>query len=62
MPLIRKDRVWETSTTSGTGTYTVDGAKNGKYRAFSVCGEGVLVPYMATPVSAASSGWEIGEG
>lgn len=38
------DRIWETSTTTGTGTLTLAGAKP-SFQAFSVVGNGNIVPY-----------------
>lgn len=51
------DRVWETSTTTGTGTFTVSGARTG-FRAFSAVGNGTVVSYTITDGTA----WELGEG
>ena len=39
MALVVKDRVQETSTTTGTGTFTLAGAVTG-FQAFSVIGDG----------------------
>lgn len=48
MSLIFKDRVCETTTTTGTGTYTLAGAKTG-YIAFSgACANGDMAYYTAT--------------
>ena len=51
------DRVWETTTTTGTGTLTLAGAKTG-YRAFSIAGDGAVVPYVITD----GTNFEVGEG
>lgn len=57
MPLVA-DRVMETSTTTGTGTYTLAGAKTG-YRAFtSAFSTGAAVYYCATD----GTDWEVGVG
>jgi hypothetical protein len=58
MPHIVADRVQETSTTTGTGSYTLAGAATG-FRAFSaVCADGDTAFYAATE----GSGWEVGLG
>jgi hypothetical protein len=58
MPHIVADRVQETSTTTGTGSYTLAGAATG-FRAFgSVCSDGDTVFYAAVE----GSGWEVGIG
>jgi len=51
------DRVYETSTTTGTGTYTLAGAVTG-FQAFSVMGAGATCPYFATD----DTNWEVGIG
>ena len=50
-------RVRETSTTTGTGTYTLDGAPTG-FQAFSVLGASNVCPYVATD----GTNWEEGIG
>lgn len=55
--LVLFDRVWETSTTIGTGTFTLAGAKVG-YQSFSVVGDSNTVPYTITD----GTNWEVGEG
>lgn len=55
--LVFKSRVKETSTTSGTGSYTLTGAVSG-FRAFSVIGAGNQTPYVATD----GTNWEAGIG
>lgn len=57
MPLIVKDRVKETTSTVGTGTYTLAGAATG-FQAFSVIGDGNTTYYTATD----GTGWEVGVG
>lgn len=58
MPHVTADRVKETSTTTGTGSYTLAGAATG-FRAFSaVCADGDTVFYTATD----GTGWEVGVG
>lgn len=57
MSLVFKDRVRETSTTTGTGTYTLAGAPTG-YQAFSVVGSGNTCTYCATD----NTNWEIAMG
>ncbi len=57
MPLVVKDRVQETSTTTGTGTYTLAGAVTG-YQSFSVIGNANTTYYAATN----GTDWEVGIG
>lgn len=57
MALVVKDRVLETSTTTGTGTYTLAGALTG-YQSFSVIGNGNTTYYAATN----GVDWEVGIG
>lgn len=47
MVLVVKDRVKETSTTTGTGTFTLAGASTG-FQAFSVIGDGNMTYYTIT--------------
>lgn len=61
MALVTADRVYETSTTTGTGTYTLAGAKNATFQAFSaVCANNDTVYYCA--FDTANGGWETGIG
>lgn len=67
MALIVYDRILESSTTTGTGAYTLLGAVNGDYRAASaVAANGDTYHYYAEGVDANGnpdgSGWEIGIG
>lgn len=57
MALVVKDRVQETSTTTGTGTITLGGAVTG-FQSFSVIGNGNTTYYTI----AAGSEWEVGIG
>lgn len=57
MALIWKDRVKETSTTTGTGTYTLAGAVTG-FQSFSAIGDGNTCYYCATD----GTDWEVGLG
>jgi len=57
MPLVVKDRVKETTTTTGTGTYTLAGAATG-FQSFSVVGNGNTTYYAATD----NTSWEVGIG
>lgn len=57
MALILKDRISETSTTSGTGAITLAGATSG-FQAFSTIGDGNTTYYCITDGSA----WEVGLG
>lgn len=57
MPLVLADRVQETTTTTGTGTYTLAGAVTG-FQSFAVVGNGNTTYYCATNNSA----WEVGIG
>ena len=59
MALIVKDRVRETSTTTGTGTITLAGAVLG-FQSFSVIGDGNTTYY--TIVDATAGEWEVGVG
>jgi hypothetical protein len=59
MPLVLKDRVKETTTTTGTGTITLLGAATG-YQAFSVIGNGNTVYYCIA--EQAGPAWEVGIG
>ena len=58
MALVIKDRVKETTTTTGTGTYTLAGAEDG-FQAFSAIGDGNITYYTATN---AAGDWEVGIG
>ena len=61
MALITADRVYETSVTTGAGAYTLAGAKNATYQAFSaVAANGDTAYYTA--FDNANGGWEIGLG
>ena len=57
MALVLKDRVKETTTTTGTGTYTLAGAVTG-YQSFSVVGDGNTTYYTVTD----GTDWEVGIG
>lgn len=57
MALVLKDRISETTTTSGTGTITLAGATSG-FVAFSTIGDGNTTYYCITDGSA----WEVGLG
>lgn len=57
MALVWKDRVKETSTTTGTGTYTLAGAVAG-HQGFSAIGDGNTCYYCATD----GTNWEVGLG
>jgi hypothetical protein len=59
MPLVVKDRVQETSTTTGTGTFTLAGAVTG-FQSFSVIGDGNTTYY--TIVLQGGSEFEVGLG
>ena len=59
MALVVKDRVKESSTTTGTGTYTLAGAETG-FQTFAAIGNGNTTYYAATAVD--GSGWEVGIG
>lgn len=51
------DRIYETSVTTGTGTYTLAGAATG-FQSFSTLGAGATTPYFATD----DTNWEVGIG
>ena len=57
MAFVVKDRVKETSTTTGTGTFTLAGASTG-FQAFSVIGDGNTTYYTITD----GTDWEVGIG
>jgi len=57
MALVHKNRVKATTTTSGTGTYTLGGAATG-FQAFSAIGDGNTCYYCATD----GTDWEVGIG
>ena len=59
MPLVLADRVRETTTTTGTGTVTLDGAVTG-FQSFSVIGNGNTTYY--TIAGQGTSEWEVGIG
>ena len=59
MPLVIKDRVKETSTTTGTGTFTLAGAATG-FQSFSAIGDGNTTFYTIALVG--GSEWEVGIG
>jgi hypothetical protein len=59
MPLVVKDRVRETSTTAGTGTFTLAGAVTG-YQSFSAIGNGNTTYY--TIYLQGGNEWEVGIG
>jgi hypothetical protein len=59
MALALADRVYETTTTAGTGTITLAGAVTG-YQSFSVIGNGNTTYY--TIVGQGTSEWEVGIG
>jgi hypothetical protein len=59
MALVVKDRVKETTTTTGTGTVTLGGAVFG-YQAFSVIGDANTTFYAIVDVSVGA--WEVGIG
>lgn len=59
MALVLKDRVKETTTTTGTGTVTLGGAATG-FQSFSVIGNGNTTYYAI--VDAATGAWEVGLG
>lgn len=59
MALVLKDRVKETSTTTGTGTFTLAGAVSG-FQSFSVIGNANTTYY--TIVDSSAGTWEVGIG
>ena len=64
MALVLKDRVLESSTSTGTGTFTLTGAQTG-YQSFSVIGNGNTVYYTIQGKDAngnLTGEWEVGTG
>lgn len=59
MALVVKDRVKETTNTTGTGTVTLSGASTG-FQSFSVVGDGNTTYYAI--VDSANAEWEVGVG
>jgi hypothetical protein len=59
MTLVVKDRVKETTATTGTGTITLAGAATG-FQSFSVIGDGNTTYYAITDPTAGT--WEVGIG
>ena len=59
MAFVVKDRVKETTTTTGTGTVTLLGAATG-FQSFSVIGNGTTTYY--TIAGQTGSEWEVGSG
>jgi hypothetical protein len=57
MPLVVKDRVKVTSTTTGTGTFTLGSAAEG-FQSFSVIGDGNQTYYTISD----GTDWEVGIG
>lgn len=57
MALVIKDRVKESSTTTGTGAYTLNGAEAG-FQSFAAIGDGNTTYYAATD----GTDWEVGIG
>ena len=57
MAYVQKDRVKETTTTEGTGSYTLGGAQTG-FQAFSAVGDGQQCYYCVTD----GTNWEINSG
>lgn len=61
MALVYADRVYETSTTTGLGTFDLDGAANGGYETFAASiGDGNTCYYCI--VNSGSNEWEVGLG
>lgn len=64
MALVIKDRVLETTTTTGTGTLSLDGAVTG-YQSFGAIGDGNTTPYTVFAVDGSgvpTGDWETGIG
>jgi hypothetical protein len=64
MALVLKDRVLESSTSTGTGTFTLTGAQTG-YQSFTVIGNGNTTYYTIqgkNPDGTLTGEWEVGEG
>ena len=59
MTFVLKDRVKESSTTTGTGTFTLGGATTG-FQSFSAIGDGNSTYYSI--VSSSTGEWEVGIG
>ena len=64
MTLTFKDRVLESSTSTGTGDFVLTGPQTG-YQGFTVVGNGATVPYTIqgkNPDGTLNGEWEVGEG
>ena len=64
MALVLKDRVLESSTSTGTGNFVLGGAETG-YQGFIVVGDGATVPYTIQGKNSdgtLNGEWEVGEG
>lgn len=59
MPLVIADRVQETTNTTGTGSFLLNGAVSG-FQSFSAIGDGNTTYYTATDATAGT--WEVGIG
>ena len=59
MAIVLKDRVKETSTTTGTSDFVLDGAVGG-FQSFAAVGNGNITYYAA--VDPATGAWEVGKG
>ena len=59
MVLVVKDRVKDTSSTSGSGTITLDNSPPAGYQAFSTLGNGSTTYYT---IQGSDDSWEIGLG
>src|SRR5581483_6516149 len=57
MELLLFDRIWETSFTTGMGSFTLNGASTG-FRSFATIGDGNTCPYCITD----GTNWETGYG
>lgn len=61
MALVLKDRVKESSTTTGTGTFTLAGATTG-FQSFSAIGNGNTTYYAIVNLTTGGTEWEVGLG
>lgn len=60
MSLTLKNYVAETTTTTGTGAYSLAGVVSAGYRPFSDAGNGAIIPYIVVNADNTKSEWGYG--